>query len=117
MLKAVCDYLSLQEKLGRCVFWRQNNGATYDPRRKAYRTPNGSGYKPGVPDVLVCLPGGFVACIECKSDVGRLSQAQSDLKSALERLGVIYLVARGVTDLEALFSRPLPSSTAQPARD
>ena len=117
VLKAVCDYLALQERLGRCVFWRQNNMTNFDSRRKIFLKPKGSGYKHGVPDVLVCLPGGRMVCVECKSDVGRLSQGQKDFKALIEGCGAVYLVARGVTDLEPLFAPPRPSSTLKPAGD
>jgi hypothetical protein len=117
VLKAVCDYLALQERLGRCVFWRQNNGATFDHRRGVYRTPNGAGAKAGVPDVAVILNGGRFVAVECKSMSGRLSDGQKAIKSALEGVGAVYVVARGVRDIEPLFAPPLPSSRLQPHGD
>jgi hypothetical protein len=117
VLKAVCNYLVLQERLGKCVFWRQNNGATYDPKRKAFRKRIGPGAKDGVPDVALILNGGRFVAVECKSSSGSLSLEQKTLKTALEAVGVVYIVARGVNDLESLFARLQPSSTAQPAGD
>lgn len=102
VLKAVCDYLALQERLGRCIFWRQNNGATYDPKRKAYRAPKGAGYKYGVPDVLVVIAGRCIG-IECKAEGGRMSDSQNEFKAALKAAGGVYIVARGVRDVEPLF--------------
>ncbi len=112
VLKAVCEYLALQERMGRCVFWRQNNGATYDPRRKTYRATTGAGFKYGVPDVcLVKAPSGRFYALECKSMTGSLSQHQKTVKAAVEAAGGVYLVVRGVSDVEPLFAAP---STPQP---
>jgi hypothetical protein len=104
VLKAICQYLSLQEAIGRCVFWRQNNGATYDAKRGAYRATTGTGYKYGVPDVSIILTGGrYVAC-EVKASSGRLSEHQNALKTSMEKIGATYIVARGVEDVEGLFN-------------
>ena len=102
VLKAVSEYLALQERLGRCVFWRQNNGGVYDPSRKIFRKPQGAGQKAGIPDLVAVIAGRCVG-IEVKSDVGRLSPAQSEIKALLERHGAVYIVARGVQDVEPLF--------------
>lgn len=109
MLKAVCTYLALQENMGRCVFWRQNNGATYDPRKKTYRAVSGVGYKYGVPDVCLLLaPSGRFVGVECKAGKGVLSEHQKTLKNAIEAVGGLYLVAKGVGDIEHLFNKKGP---------
>jgi hypothetical protein len=109
VLKAVCTYLALQENLGRCVFWRQNNGGTYDPRRKVFRAVTGVGYKYGVSDVCLLLaPSGRFAAVECKAAKGVLSEHQKTLKKAIEAVGGIYIVARGVGDIEHLFIKKAP---------
>lgn len=121
VLKAVCDYLALQERLGRCVFWRQNNGATYDARKKCYRATTGSGFKYGVPDVIACLTqqGGRMACLECKSDTGKLSEHQIKIKAAVEAAGGVYVVVRGIQDVEPLFvpqSLVSQAATSKPSK-
>ena len=101
ILKAICQYLSILEAQGKLVFWRQNNGATYDPRRGVYRKPNGAGYKAGVPDVCVILGGRYVA-LEVKSSTGKQSDEQKRLQEALEGVGAKYAVVRSVDDVIAV---------------
>jgi hypothetical protein len=57
VLKAVCAYLDIQERLGRCWYWRQNNGGVWHPTRQIFLKPNGSGHKDGVPDIGLVIAG------------------------------------------------------------
>jgi hypothetical protein len=68
VLKAVCAYLDLQERLGRCWYWRQNNGGVWHPTRQIFLKPDGLGHKDGVRDIGLVIRGRFYA-VECKSVV------------------------------------------------
>lgn len=102
VLKAVCAYLDLQERLGRCWYWRQNNGGVWHPTRQVFLKPNGAGHKDGVPDIGLVIQGRFYA-IECKSATGRQSEGQKRFEDGIIRVQGRYLVVRGVEDLEPLF--------------
>lgn len=113
ILKAICQYLSILESQGKLVYWRQNNGATYDPRRGIYRKPNGAGYKAGVPDLCVILGGRYIG-LEVKSATGTQKPEQKALQKLLEGVGAMYVVVRSVDDVASLFSS-LPSLGTHPA--
>ena len=102
ILKAICQYLSLQEKLGKCWYARSNNTSTYDPKLKKYRMANGPGYRYGVPDIIACINGHYVG-IEVKSKTGVPSDHQEKFCEGLTKAGGIYVVARSVSDIEHLF--------------
>lgn len=104
VLKAVCQYLAVLEAQGKLVFWRQNNGATYDPKRRAFRSTTGTGYKYGVPDVCAVIKGRFVG-LEVKSSTGVQSDNQKRLQEALEGCGGIYAIVRSVDDVQSVLSR------------
>lgn len=60
----------------------------------------GLGVKAGVAD-FIFLWGGGCGCIELKAGRGSLSDAQRDFRANCERLGVPYVVARSLTDIDA----------------
>lgn len=95
VLRAVCEYLLRQERMGRLWFHRTNNAGTFDPTRGFYRKPNGAGYKDGVPDVeCVVAPSVRYVAFECKAERGRQSETQKAAQAAVERMGGVYVVAR-----------------------
>jgi hypothetical protein len=102
VLKAVCAYLDLQERLGRCWYRRQNNGGVWHPHKTVFLKPNGSGHKDGVPDIGLVIQGRFYA-VECKSATGRHSDGQKRFEAGLVKCQGQYLVVRSVRDLESLF--------------
>jgi hypothetical protein len=102
VLKAVCEYLAMQERLGRCWFNRQNNGGVYDAKRGVYRLPNGVGYKHGAPDIVACIGGRYVA-LEVEASKGVQSEHQKSFRKVWRGRGGLYLVVRGVEDVEPLF--------------
>lgn len=85
VLNAVCNYLALLEHQGKLVFWRQNNGATYDAKRGVYRKP-GVGQRNGVPDVMVLCQGKMIG-IECKAANGKQSAAQVAFAADMHKHG------------------------------
>jgi hypothetical protein len=104
ILKAICQYLSLLENQGKLVYWRQNNGATYDPKRKAFRSTSGTGYKYGVPDIAVIARTGVFIGLEVKAPKGVQSDNQKALQKLLEGVGARYAVVRSVDDVVAVLS-------------
>lgn len=101
--KSITDYLSLQEKMGRCYYIRNNSVCG-----KILR-PNGSiGWvkndKTGSPDIIMLTTEGFVG-IECKSSVGRQSPEQKEAQIQIESLNGRYILARGIEDIAFLFER------------
>jgi hypothetical protein len=99
--RAIMDYLSLQEKLGKCYYIRNNTAFGQ------FKRPNGSvGWinqgRRGSPDIVACIKGTFVA-IECKSSIGKMSPEQKVCQSQIEKLGGKYILAKGVEDIEGLF--------------
>ena len=66
----------------------------------------------GVPDVLVCLRGRFVA-IECKTGKADLEIKQVEERERLVDAGALYILARSLDDLEdALLTAGLVDSRA-----
>ena len=55
----------------------------------------------GVPDRMVCLPGGSVAFVELKTEVGRLSGRQKIQIKRLKALGFDVRVLYGMADVES----------------
>ncbi len=89
VLKSVRRFLSLLDK---CYVARQHQTL---------------GSTKGVPDLLVCLDGIFVA-IEVKSPRGRLSADQSEQLDKISAAGGVALVVRSVEELsKALFDNNL----------
>jgi hypothetical protein len=93
-------YLEVQGKL---IFWRQNNGATYDIKRGAYRK-GGIGQRNGVPDIMVILPNGRALGIECKTASGKQSVGQVSIERDMKRMGAAYAVVRSTDDLNAVLT-------------
>lgn len=63
-------------------------------RRRAIRMAS-----PGVPDIIACSPDGRFIAIECKTDNGRLTQAQKDFLERLKRTGAVAAVVRCIDEL------------------
>jgi hypothetical protein len=55
----------------------------------------------GSADVLGCLPGGRLLCVEYKAEHGRLSPEQKQFLEDIRGLGGLAIVARSWTDIEA----------------
>jgi hypothetical protein len=91
VLRACLDYLA-----ARGIFaWRNNTGAVRVEGNRFIRF----GVK-GSPDILGVMPDGRILCIECKSAKGRLTPEQREFGAAVLRRGGVYVVARGIEDLQ-----------------
>lgn len=114
IVRACCEWLTIQgyvflrdaksvasvntENI-RGVFWRNNSrviASDYKGRRSFTRFG-----VPGQPDIFVLRKGKTPVGIECKTETGKLTTAQSDYGVLLEGLGGYYVVARSIDDLEA----------------
>ncbi len=116
VLNAVCNYLALLEHQGHLMFWRQNNGATYDAKRGMYRKP-GIGQRNGVPDVMVIMSGGKLLGVECKAGDGKQSTAQVAFQRSMEQFGASYAVVYNLDDLKsALAACGVPALSQPPAQ-
>lgn len=70
-------------------------------RAWVFRVLGGVGQRPGVPDILACLPpSGRLVAIDAKTGRARLSARQEGQKEALEAAGAIFVVARSLDDVE-----------------
>lgn len=82
------------------------------------KTLGGLGQRPYVPDLLACFKGRFVA-VEVKTGGAVLSDGQQGEREQLEAAGALYILARGIDDVEAallkdgLLERPLTVSHDQ----
>ena len=59
------------------------------------------GLLPGAADLLVIAPGPLTFFIECKTDIGRISEEQFEFRDACIGLSVPYFIARSIDDVQA----------------
>lgn len=80
--------------------WRNNNGAVYDPTRRAFRSNSST---PGISDIIGYRrnSGQFIA-VEIKNGKDVMSDAQTLFLNALNNNGGIGLVVRNIDDVENL---------------
>ena len=78
--------------------WRQNNGATYDPKLGGYRF-NYSSIK-GVPDIVGLLPNGKFLGVEVKSVKGKMSPEQFIFAKRIRESNGVYILARSAADVD-----------------
>jgi len=92
--KIVADILEYLRVSG--IFaWRSNSGAF---RANGRMVQYG---KVGSSDIIGILNDGRFLAIECKTDYGKVSQAQIDFLSAIDKSGGVAFVAHGVEDVKA----------------
>ena len=97
--RAITDYLSAER-----IWWmRMNSGAFVlwtEGKRRFFRSGT-----TGMADIL-CTPPSFksgrpfILWIEVKSHIGRQSQNQIDFQAEVEEHGHVYLLARGLEEVE-----------------
>ena len=90
-IKAGC--LRYLEKRGIMV-WNNPTGAVKIADRWLHFGKKGSA------DILGCLPGGRLLCVECKAPAGRLSPEQKQFLSDVQKLGALSLVVHGWQELD-----------------
>jgi hypothetical protein len=92
VLRACREYLILR---GHFVY-RANNFGSYDKRGRFIRAHEIK----GVPDLEGCTKDGRFLGVECKSARGRQTAEQREFGKAVTKRGGVYVVARGISDLE-----------------
>ena len=98
--RAVVRLLQVYQSRGLLTFCHVPNGERRD-RATAGRL-KAMGTTPGVPDLLVWLPGGGHFQVELKAGNGRLSAHQSAWISRMTDMGVAVHVIRSLDGLEEL---------------
>lgn len=96
-------------QIHRILAWRNNTGAARLPGKGGKMRPVFFGVA-GAPDILGVLPGGRALAIECKRPLGPRgghggsvqTDDQIEFQREFERAGGLYIVARGLDDLEFL---------------
>lgn len=63
-----------------------------------HSVPGGTYGKKGIPDILVCYKGRYIA-IEAKTHEGKFSKWQNTRKAQIEAAGGIVIYARSVDDV------------------
>ncbi len=99
LVRAVLQALALR----RIWSWRNNSGLTVLGAAKSRRVIKGA--PAGSPDVLLILPGGRLAGIECKTKTGTMLPSQVAWAEKAKRHGVRYGVVRSVSGALALLDR------------
>ena len=90
--KGILEYLSYRKGF----FWRNNSGGFRDIKNHFYRF----GLK-GSPDILgIIPPDGRLVAIEVKSATGQMTDDQRWFQEQVEKHGGVFILARGVTDLQ-----------------
>jgi hypothetical protein len=93
VLRGCLDYLRIRHHL----VARINNGAFETKRGGWVRCTD----VPGFPDICGITIDGRALAVECKSEKGRLSKPQEIFKAAWIARGGVYVLARGIGDLQA----------------
>lgn len=95
--------------------WRCNSGGVKTAHGNWFQgAPNGT------PDILMVLPGGYLAGIEAKTRVGKQRQAQKEWEARAMSSGVRYALARSGKDAVQIvrgwyreLNVPLPAEDVQ----
>ncbi|MDR2923472.1 MAG: VRR-NUC domain-containing protein [Treponema sp.] len=93
VLKACLEYLRIRHHL----VARINNGAFETKRGGFVRCTD----VPGWPDISGVTFDGKALAVEVKSEKGKLSRSQEIFKAAWIARGGVYVLARGIGDLQA----------------
>ena len=57
-----------------------------------------TGVLAGIPDLFVLAPGGRTIFIEVKTDAGRMSPEQTEMRARIEALGFVSVICRSIND-------------------
>lgn len=96
--ESVCQYLALQERCGRLLWFAVPNGGS----RNLLEAVNlkRQGVRGGVPDLVIVPKVGPVCFIELKSEDGTLSKLQSIWLESLPLYGCPVAVCRSLDDVQ-----------------
>lgn len=78
------------------LWWHTPNGELRDPRAAAKL--RAMGVRPGVPDLLLIDPDGWLRCLEFKAPGGRLSDSQEAFRAFCIARGIPFVVAYSVDE-------------------
>lgn len=98
----ILDYLAT---ISNGFFWKNHNGAIYDPTRKVFRKNTNKHVYKGVPDILGVIDGRMIG-IEVKkpkSDDSRKTYPtteQLEFIAKIEACGGYGLIARSIADVQ-----------------
>lgn len=102
---ACCTLLDVYERQGKLAYCAIPNGSVLaggDKERAIHMgTLKRTGLRPGVPDLLIILPGGRCIWCELKSATGTLSAAQKEWRDMLAAMGHDWRLVRSIEDLQA----------------
>jgi len=96
--RAVVQLLQVYQSRGLLTFCHVPNGGWRNPIEAAALKAMGT--TPGVPDLLLWLPGGGHFAIELKAGAGKLSPAQAAWHDTVSSLGHRVYVCRSIDDVE-----------------
>lgn len=102
VVKAVSDYLSYMEKTGKGIWWLCRN-MTYNANAGCMIKNHNPINKNGLSDIMGVYRGKFYA-LEVKAPKGRQSPSQKDFEGNVESHGAVYILVRGIEDIEHIFS-------------
>lgn len=97
LVKAAIQYLNA---IGH-VAYRTHNYPIWDEKLKMYRKQSNS--IKGLPDIHVCLKGGFYAVIETKWKRGKQSPEQKEFQRCVEKIGGKYILAYNIDQVMKAF--------------
>lgn len=80
--------------------WRNNTVGIFDSKKGVYRKPMGKYQINGISDILGILKDGRMLCVECKSEKGKLTEAQKDFLENINSNGGVAFVARSIDDVK-----------------
>lgn len=107
MQRACCDWLAIQERMGRLRYFAVPNGGRRG-RVEAARL-KGLGVRSGIPDLVILFDGGTSLFCELKSPKGRLSFVQKIWAESLNSMGFHWAEVRSLDDLRGAVKRVRPS--------
>jgi len=99
IITTVCQELDYRERLGQCVYIRNNSGAIKIENR-FFRFG-----KKGSADLLLFLPNGRTIFLEAKSDKGQLTENQKTFNKKISKLGYDYIIIKNPNDISHLFKK------------
>jgi len=91
--RSILDYLAVMENQGKCFCFRSGAGAVKLDNGRYFKTG-----RKGVQDITCCVNGTYVA-FEVKKPVGKLSEAQEEVKKATIANGGRYFVIRSIDEV------------------
>lgn len=104
--RAILDYLAAK----RIFHYRNNSGAFVMPETATTKRRFFRAGVSGAPDIVAVVKGTYVG-IEVKASDGRQSDDQKQFQEDLERAGGIYVLARGIDEVETALKKPLSTTT------